>query len=155
MPLLFSEPVYPWVYKHVGVVEYIDLHGRLDASVDIYQNWPAFFTLSAWFGRVAGTRPLEYAAWAQVFFNACNLVLLRYVFGSLSRDVRLVWTAVFVFFSANWVAQDYFSPQAFAFMLSLGFGVFQVKPDQTQRVVDNVNLALADAIEIPVLVISK
>ena len=120
MPLLFSEPFYPWVYKHVGVAEYIDLHGRLDASVDIYQNWPAFFALSAWFGRVAGTRPLEYAAWAQVFFNACNLVLLRYVFGSLSRDLRLVWTAVFVFFSANWVAQDYFSPQAFAFTLSLG-----------------------------------
>jgi hypothetical protein len=120
MPLLFSEPFYPWVYKHFGVVEYINLHGRLDASVDIYQNWPAFFALSAWFGRVAGTRPLEYAAWAQVFFNACNLVLLRYLFGSLSRDLRLVWTAVFVFFSANWVAQDYFSPQAFAFTLSLG-----------------------------------
>jgi hypothetical protein len=120
MPLIFSEPFYPWVYKHFGVVEYIDLHGRLDASVDIYQNWPAFFTLSAWFGRVAGTRPLEYAAWAQVFFNACNLVLLRYVFGSLSRDIRLVWIAIFVFFAANWVAQDYFSPQAFAFTLSLG-----------------------------------
>jgi hypothetical protein len=120
MPLIFSEPFYPWVYKHFGVVEYIDLQGRLDTSVDIYQNWPAFFTLSAWFGRVAGTRPLEYAAWAQVFFNACNLVLLRYVFGSLSRDLRLVWTAVFVFFAANWVAQDYFSPQALAFTLSLG-----------------------------------
>ena len=120
MPLIFSEPFYPWVYKHFGVVEYIDLHGRLDSSVDIYQNWPAFFTLSAWFGRVAGTRPLEYAAWAQVFFNACNLVLLRYVFGSLSRDLRLVWIAIFVFFAANWVAQDYFSPQAFAFTLSLG-----------------------------------
>jgi hypothetical protein len=120
MPLLFPEPFYPWVYKHFGVVEYIDLHGRVDSWVDIYQNWPAFFTLSASFGRVAGTRPLEYAAWAQVFFNACNLVLLRYVFGSLSRDVRLIWIAVFVFFSANWVAQDYFSPQAFAFTLSLG-----------------------------------
>ena len=120
MPLIFSEPFYPWVYKHFGVVEYIDLHGRLDTSVDIYQNWPAFFTLSAWFGRVAGTRPLEYAAWAQVFFGACNLVLLRYVFGSLSRDIRLVWIAIFVFFAANWVAQDYFSPQAFAFTLSLG-----------------------------------
>jgi hypothetical protein len=120
MPLIFAEPFYPWVYKHFGVAEYIDLHGRLDTSVDIYQNWPAFFTLSAWFGRVAGTRPLEYAAWAQVFFNACNLVLLRYVFGSLSRDIRLVWVAIFVFFAANWVAQDYFSPQAFAFTLSLG-----------------------------------
>ena len=135
MPLIFSEPFYPWVYKHFGVAEYIDLHGRLDTSVDIYHNWPAFFALSAWFGRVAGTRPLEYAAWAQVFFNACNLVLLRYVFGSLSLDLRLVWTAVFVFFSANWVAQDYFSPQAFAFTLSLGIcGVILrwllIAPDQ-------------------------
>jgi hypothetical protein len=135
MPLIFEEPFYPWVYKHFGVTEYIDLHGRLDTSVDIYHNWPAFFALSAWFGRVAGVRPLEYGAWAQVLFNACNLVLLRYVFGSLSLDLRLVWTAVFVFFSANWVAQDYFSPQAFAFTLSLGIcGVILrwllIAPDQ-------------------------
>jgi hypothetical protein len=121
MPLIFSEPFYPWVYKHFGVVQYIDLHGRLDSSVDIYQNWPAFFTLSAWFDRVAGTGgPLEFAAWSQVFFNACNMVLLRYVFGALSRDTRLVWLAIFIFFATNWVAQDYFSPQAFAFTLSLG-----------------------------------
>jgi hypothetical protein len=121
MPLIFAEPFYPWVYKHFGVVQYIDLHGRLDSSVDIYQNWPAFFTLSAWFDRVASTGgSLEFAAWSQVFFNACNMVLLRYVFGSLSRDIRLVWLAIFVFFASNWVAQDYFSPQAFAFTLSLG-----------------------------------
>ena len=121
VPLIFSEPFYPWVYTHFGVVRYIDLHGRLDSSVDIYQNWPAFFTLSAWFSRVAGTRgPIDFAAWAQVFFNTCNVVLLRYVFGSLSRDIRTIWLAIFVFFAANWVAQDYFAPQAFAFTLSLG-----------------------------------
>jgi len=121
MPLVFSEPFYPWVYKHFGVVHFIDLHGRLDSSVDIYQNWPAFFTLSAWFSRVAGTSgPMAFAAWAQVFFCACNMLQLRYLFGSLSRDIRLIWIAIFVFFTANWVAQDYFSPQAFAFTLSLG-----------------------------------
>jgi hypothetical protein len=121
VPLLFAEPFYPWVYTHFGVVRYVDLHGRLDGSIDIYQNWPAFFTFAAWFGRVAGIRgPLEVAAWAQVFFNTVNLVQLRYIFGSLSRDVRLIWLAAFVFFAANWVAQDYFAPQAFAFTLSLG-----------------------------------
>jgi hypothetical protein len=120
-PLLFPLPSYPWVYTHFGVVRYIDLHGRLDSSVDIYQNWPAFFALSAWFTRVAGTRgPIEFAAWAQVFFNLCNAILLRYVFGALSRDIRTIWLAIFVFFAANWVAQDYFAPQAFAFTLSLG-----------------------------------
>jgi hypothetical protein len=121
VPLVFSEPFYPWVYTHFGVVRYIDHHGRLDSSVDIYQNWPAFFTFGAWFSRVAGMRgPIAFAAWAQVFFNLCNAVLLRYVFGSLSRDIRTIWLAVFVFFAANWVAQDYFAPQAFAFTLSLG-----------------------------------
>jgi hypothetical protein len=121
VPLLFAEPFYPWVYTHFGVVRYIDLHGRLDGSVDIYQNWPAFFTLGAWFGRMAGVRgPLEVAAWAQVFFSICNMLQLRYIFGSLSRDIRLIWLAIFVFFAANWVAQDYFAPQAFAFTLSLG-----------------------------------
>jgi hypothetical protein len=120
-PLVFPVPSYPWVYTHFGVVQYIDLHGRLDSSVDIYQNWPAFFAVSAWFTRVAGMRgPLEFAAWAQVFFNLCNAVLLRYVFGALSRDIRTIWLAIFVFFAANWVAQDYFAPQAFAFTLSLG-----------------------------------
>jgi hypothetical protein len=121
MPLIFSEPFYPWVYKHFGVVDYIDVHGRLDGSVDIYQNWPAFFTLGAWFSRVAGTRgPLQFVAWAPLFFNICNMLQLRYLFGSLSRDVRSIWIAIFVFFAGNWVAQDYFSPQAFAFTLSLG-----------------------------------
>ncbi len=121
VPLLFSEPFYPWVYTHFGVVRYIDLHGRLDSSADIYQNWPAFFTLSAWFSRTAGIRgPLQVAAWAQVFFNTCNMLQLRYVFGSLSRDIRSIWLAIFVFFAANWVAQDYFAPQALAFTLSLG-----------------------------------
>ena len=120
-PLLFPVPSYPWVYTHFGVVRYIDLHGRLDSSVDIYQNWPAFFAVSAWFTRVAGMRgPIEFAAWAQVFFNLCNAVLLRYVFGALSRDMRTIWLAIFVFFAANWVAQDYFAPQAFAFTLSIG-----------------------------------
>jgi hypothetical protein len=121
VPLLFAEPFYPWVYTHFGVVRYINLHGRLDGSVDIYQNWPAFFTLGAWFSRMAGIRgPMEVAAWAQVFFSTCNMLQLRYIFGSLSRDIRLIWLASFVFFAANWVAQDYFAPQAFAFTLSLG-----------------------------------
>ena len=63
-PLLFAEPRYAWTYKHIGVVQYINLHGALDASIDIYHNWPGFFALAAWFGRIAGINtPLAYAAW--------------------------------------------------------------------------------------------
>ncbi len=147
VPLLFTEPFYPWVYTHFGVVRYINLHGRLDSSIDIYQNWPAFFTLNAWFGRVARTQPVQIAAWAQVFFNTCNMLQLRYVFGSLNKDVRSIWVAVFTFFAANWVAQDYFAPQAFAFTLSLGLcGVIlrrlTVAPDRA-RMARRLNRAAA------------
>ncbi|MET0415365.1 MAG: hypothetical protein ABW022_05030, partial [Actinoplanes sp.] len=38
-------PRYPWVYKHIGVARYIDLHGSIDWSIDIYHRWPGFFSL--------------------------------------------------------------------------------------------------------------
>ena len=38
---------------------------------------------------------------------------------ALTRDRRVVWLGAWLFFVANWVGQDYFSPQAFAFFLYL------------------------------------
>ncbi|HYX44739.1 MAG TPA: hypothetical protein VE760_06815, partial [Acidimicrobiales bacterium] len=125
VPLVFSQPIFPWVYKHVGVVGYLDLHGALDPRVDIYQNWPGFFALAAWFTRIAGLHsPLVYAAWAPVYFNLLICVELGFVFRSLPVTRRVRWLAAFVFVAGNWVGQDYFAPQAMAFVLSLAvFGV--------------------------------
>ena len=53
-PLVYAEPRFSWAYKHFGVVNHINVHGELDASIDIYNNWPGFFALAAWFGRIAG-----------------------------------------------------------------------------------------------------
>ncbi len=53
-PLVYDEPRYAWLYKHVGVVQYIAVHGQLATKIDIYQNWPGFFALAGWFDRVAG-----------------------------------------------------------------------------------------------------
>ncbi len=70
VPLLFAEPHYTWVYRHFGVVGYINAHGAVSQSVDIYQNWPGFFALVAWFSRASGLGdPVRFAAWAQVYFN--------------------------------------------------------------------------------------
>jgi len=124
-PLLFRDPIYPWVYKHVGVVGYINLHGKVDAGVDIYHNWPGFFALAAWFTRIAGVAsPLDFAAWAPLYFNLLICVELGFVFRSLPVTQRVRWLGLFLFAAANWIGQDYFSPQALAFVLSLAvFGM--------------------------------
>ena len=125
MPLIFSDPIYPWVYKHVGVVGYIDLHGSVNSAVDIYHNWPGFFALGALFTRFAGViSPLSYAAWAAVYFNLLICLELAFVFRSLPVTPRVRWLGLFVFASGNWIGQDYFAPQAVAFVLSLAvFGM--------------------------------
>jgi len=45
-PLIYSEGRYAWLYKTIGVTQYVDAHGALDRTIDIYQNWPGFFALA-------------------------------------------------------------------------------------------------------------
>ena len=53
-PLVYSQARYAWLYKTVGVVQYVGAHGQLNQQIDIYQNWPGFFAFAAWFDKVAG-----------------------------------------------------------------------------------------------------
>jgi hypothetical protein len=125
LALAYEAPRYAWAYKHVGVVDYIIEHGQVDRSIDLYHNWPGMFALSALATRLAGaTSPLPLIAWAQLAFSLLNLAGLAFVFRSLAIDRRLVWLGTWIFFAANWVGQEYFSPQALTFFLSLVvFGV--------------------------------
>src|SRR5204863_379717 len=59
------------------------------------------------------------ASWAPVFFNLLDLAAAVFVFSALTRDRRVIWLGSWLFLIANWVGQDYFSPQAFAFFLYL------------------------------------
>ena len=120
VPLILSAPNYPWTFKHVGVTDYVNLHGGVRASTDIYQSWPGFFALAAWFTKLAGVgSPLAYAAWAPVYFNLLNCLMLSFAFASLPVTRATRWLAMFLFVAANWVGQDYFAPQALAFVLTL------------------------------------
>jgi hypothetical protein len=120
-PLIYAEPRYAYLYKHIGVVQYINLHGQLNRSIDIYQNWPGFFALAAWFDRLAGvSSPLSYAAWAQVFFDLLTTVELAFAFRALPMTKRERWLGLMLFTLGDWVGADYFSPQALGFVLSIG-----------------------------------
>jgi hypothetical protein len=122
-PLVYAEPRYGWLYKQIGVVQYINLHGQLDRHIDIYQNWPGYFALAAWFDHLAGLKsPLPYAKWAQLFFEVLFCATIGYATKAraLMLTWREQWLAVLLFGGANWIAQDYLSPQALGFVLSMG-----------------------------------
>jgi GT2 family glycosyltransferase len=119
IPFLYGEPRYVWTFKHLGVIDLIAQTGAADREIDIYNNWPAFFALNAWFSRVTGVSAASYAEWAQVFFNLANVVALRFALRGLTRDERLIWIATWLFVLGNFVGQDYLAPQAFGFLVSL------------------------------------
>jgi O-antigen/teichoic acid export membrane protein len=114
---------YSWAWKHVGIVDYIARHGGVDPGIrflPVYHNWPGFFGLDTLLTKLAGLPDtLALASWGPVFNNVLYLGALLFLFSGLTRDRRVVWLACWLFFIANWVGQDYFSPQAFAFLLYL------------------------------------
>ena len=119
--LVYPEGRYSWLYKTVGVVQYVNAHGQLNSSIDIYQNWPGFFALAAWFDKVAGvSSPLAYAKWAQVVFELAALPLLYLIYDGLTLTYRQRWMALLLYPAANWIGQDYLSPQGVGTVLSLG-----------------------------------
>lgn len=127
-PLAYSQGRYAWLYKTIGVVQYINANGHLDRHIDIYQNWPGFFAFAAWFGKVAGVgSPLAYAKWAQLVFELAALPLLYLIYDALSLTVRQRWLALLLYSASNWIGQDYFSPQALGTLLTLGIMAIAVR----------------------------
>lgn len=133
VPVLSSTPHYSWVYKHFGVTQFIELHGHTSPEVDIYNRWPGFFAFGAVFSQLAGqSDPAAYAAWAEPMFVLLDVLVLTVLVRGLSRDVRVAGATALFFVLGNWVGQSYYSPQAFAFLLSLGlFAILmrQLRPE--------------------------
>ena len=118
---VYAEPRYAWFYKTAGVIQYIKVNGHTTPGIDIYQSWSGFFALAAWFDRVAGvSTPLDYGKWAQLVFELVALPLLLSIYTSLGLTPRQRWLGILLYSAANWIGQDYLSPQALAVVLSLG-----------------------------------
>jgi hypothetical protein len=120
VPVLSGQPHYAWVYKHIGVVRYLEAHGQVNLNVDIYNRWPGFFALGAMFSRLVGrTDPETYASWAELVFVLLDGALVMTVVKAVAREVRIAGGAALFFILTNWVGQTYYSPQALTFALGL------------------------------------
>ncbi len=114
---------YSWAWKHVGIVDFIQRNGTVDPTItnlNAYHNWPGFFALMAMYNVLAGLpSSISYAGWGPVFFNLLDLGVLLVIYRSLTRDTRLIWLGIWLYYFFSWIGQDYFSPQALSYFLYL------------------------------------
>ncbi|MFD7121239.1 hypothetical protein ACFWAA_29985 [Streptomyces sp. NPDC059922] len=124
--LLYDSVRYAWASKHDAVIARLLAEGtvyphvELSGGMSAYDQWPGFFSLNAALIRAFGvTGAASYTNWAPVLFGLLTLPVLILVYRTFTDDWRLVWSAVWIFQLANWVGQDYLSPQGFAYLLFL------------------------------------
>ncbi|MFI2413450.1 glycosyltransferase [Streptomyces sp. NPDC018947] len=124
--VLYPTPLYAWAWKHDAVIDHLLTSGRLQGAdrlgdMAVYDQWPGFFAAQAALVRLLGVDDAAaYMAWWPLVSSLMLLLPLLLVYRTFTQDRRLIWTAVWLFFVANWVGQDYFSPQSVAFALHLG-----------------------------------
>ncbi|CAM5701797.1 hypothetical protein [Streptomyces aurantiogriseus] len=124
--VLYDAVRYPWASKHDAVVNTLLANGELrpnaalSGNMSAYDQWPGFFTLNAGLVRAFGVESAAaYANWAPIVVGLLMMPVLVLIYRTFCDDWRLVWTAVWIFQLANWVGQDYFAPQALAYLLHL------------------------------------
>jgi hypothetical protein len=115
-----SVPRFAAAWRFVGLIDYVSGHGAVAPSVDAFFNWPGFLTLGSLIVKAAGWHSeLAMLGWGPLVFNLLFLAPLVVIFRWASDDPRVTWLGLWVFYSANWVEQDYMSDQAVAYMLWL------------------------------------
>jgi hypothetical protein len=118
-PALYPEPRYLYAYRHIALTKYFELHGSARRSIDIYDNWSGFFGAAAYVSKVTGLDPMGFANWAQLFFAGAGALAVRFTLRGFTSNVRTIALATWIFVLADWVGQNYFSPQALGFVLSV------------------------------------
>lgn len=114
---------YSWAWKHLGIVDFIDRTGGVDPGIDVlpvYHNWPGFFSgvhvLQRWVGADSA---VTIALWFPLVVGLVTLAAVALVARTFTKDDRVVLLTCWLFLLGNWVGQEYFSPQAYAYVLYL------------------------------------
>ena len=124
-PLVYGSLRYSWAWKHIGIVDFIQRHGTVDTVAPFlaaYHNWPGLFYVSAKVANALGMTPVEIAdsvRFAPVVLTSLFVLALVPIYRRLTDDPRLVVAAIWLFITGNWIGQDYYSPQAVAFLFYL------------------------------------
>jgi len=118
--LLEPNPRFSVAWIHSGFTQQIADNGTLLRSLDARFSWAGFFAGGGLLQRWAGTESLMWLVrYAPVFYNGVSVVLIALLARRLrATEMQSVLAAAF-FVCLNWIGQDYFAPQATAFLLYL------------------------------------
>ncbi|MCK8435809.1 glycosyltransferase [Streptomyces sp. D2-8] len=124
--VLYPTPLYAWAWKHEAVIDHLLTAGGLQSAeqvgdMAVYDQWPGFFAAQAALQRLLGVDSAAmFMAWWPLVTSLMLLLPLLLIYRTFTEDRRLIWTSVWLFCVANWVGQDYFSPQSVAYALHVG-----------------------------------
>jgi len=117
--MVSSHPRAEPAWRHLGIARTMVDQGGIDPDIDAYFGWPGFFAALGTMSREAGL-PLEHLALVAPVLNGLLWTLaVLVVVRRVTTDPRHQWLTVWVFVLANWIDQDYLSPQAFVYFLFL------------------------------------
>lgn len=115
-------PRFPTTWVHLGFVEFIGRTGTILPYFDGRFSWPGFFAFSAFLSGAANWRQLlPVLELVPLISNLLYLLPLGLLLRNLRGSWQAKWFAAWLFVVANWVGQDYFSPQGLAYWLYLVF----------------------------------
>jgi hypothetical protein len=103
-----------------GFVQHVYLHGQPLINYDARFSWPGSFSLGAVLVAFAGqTNAMDFLRWFPFIIELLYLPALLVIakFSGVGR--RAGFLGVMIFYSSNWIFQDYFSPQALNYLFFL------------------------------------
>ncbi len=106
-------------YKNFGPVDWLLVTGGYDPNQVIYHNWPLFPTFMAGVVKTTGVSPATLLALFPFLIQIAYLGAFAAILRRYREAGNYWWAGVWFFYIFNWTGQDYFSPQALAFLFYL------------------------------------
>lgn len=116
---MYAMPTVIVTGRHLGMVDYLVVNGRLDMTSDIYHAWSGLFTSAALVITAAGVEnTFTFAAWWGALAAPVMVLGVRTLAGRFLRTSR-AWFAGLIFGLASSLTTSFFAPQVLAFIWSL------------------------------------
>jgi hypothetical protein len=116
------EARFPTAWLTAGFTDFVARTGHVLPGIDARFSWPGFFAGIGMVAHAAGLpSTMLLLKWWPVAMNLLYLPPFFFLARAILGDSRRAALATWLFPLANWVGQDYFSPQSLAFLLYLTF----------------------------------
>jgi len=139
-----------WAYMNYGFADYVIRNDILNPRLIWYHNWPVFIIYIALLNIVSSLSTATIINSFPLFPNLLFLIPLYAIMKNLANSINQTWLSIWIFYIANWIGQDYLSPQCFAFFIYLVLSLILFK---FFLVYENQGLAFSRLSEISAVII--